>query len=280
MNGLITHIQRFSVHDGPGIRTTVFLKGCPLSCQWCQNPEAMTVRPEVLFHSEYCIGCKTCIQTCAKGCFSWKGKTAFKSRNCNLCGLCVDRCPAKALHWSSKRLSSREILAEVIKDKLYYALSGGGITFSGGEPLWQIDFCHEILRQAKMEGLHTAIDTSGYVSTQDLDRVMPLVDLFLYDIKFINPRLHRKYTGVSNSLILANFQKLYTAGKKIIVRIPIIPGITDTGENIAEIECYIGMIDKEIEMLRIPFNPLIQKKYQILGRKINMNQFIPGEVKI
>jgi pyruvate formate lyase activating enzyme len=267
MDGLITQIQRFSIHDGPGIRTTVFLKGCPLACRWCQNPEAMTAEREVLFHAEHCAGCRTCIDTCPKGCFSWrKGATAFDSARCDFCGLCIDRCPAGALRWTSHAETAAAIMKEVLRDRVFYELSGGGVTLSGGEPLRQAGFCLDLLKRAKRKKLHVAIDTSGYVPHGDLERIQPLVDLFLFDIKFIDPALHLRHTGVSNAIILENFRRLQRSTSALIVRIPLIPGLTDTPENLASIEQFVRENGDGVPIEKIPFNPLMQKKYQLLGR--------------
>ena len=268
MDGLITNIQRFSVHDGPGIRTTVFLKGCPLSCIWCQNPETISCYPEILFFQNHCIKCKKCIEVCPDNCFSWGNeRNTFSSDHCNQCGACTDSCPAGALTWSSSYRSADDILEEVMKDKLYYDISGGGITFSGGEPLHQTDFLHDLVSKSKTLDLHVAVDTSGYVATEKLTKVIPFVDLFLYDIKFIDNGLHRKYTGHSNELILGNFKKLFAARKKIVVRVPLIPGIADTKKNLSEITDFVKSCSEGIEINYIPFNNLIRQKYNMLGKK-------------
>jgi pyruvate formate lyase activating enzyme len=265
--GLITKIQRFSIHDGPGIRTTVFFKGCPLSCVWCQNPETVTRNPEILFFQINCVKCKKCIEVCPNHCFSWEDKIKFRSDNCNQCGLCCDNCPVGALTWSSTLRSSDDILEEVMKDKIYYDLSGGGITLSGGEPLYQIDFCQDLVSKSKALGLHVAIDTSGCVATEALFRIMPFVDLFLYDIKFIDNDLHEKYTEKSNALILANFKKLCEAKKKVSVRIPLIPRITDRKRNLLQIRNFVKHHEKEMEINYIPFNKLMVEKYNMVGRE-------------
>lgn len=265
MNGLVNKIQRFSIHDGPGIRTTVFLKGCPLSCSWCQNPETKTDNIEVLFFFSRCIACRKCLELCPEHCFSWEGKIRFRSDKCDQCGLCIESCPSGALTWSATRMSVDEILHEVLKDRMYYDLSKGGITISGGEPLHQLNFCEDLVIKAKESGLNVAVDTSGYVKTEALLRIMPFVDLFLYDIKVINDVLHKKYTGVSNDIILANFRKLCELKKNTIVRIPLIPGITDGQENISQIKKFVRHISKEIKIDYIPFNTLIEQKYRMLG---------------
>lgn len=267
MYGLITKIQRFSVHDGPGIRTTVFFQGCPESCIWCQNPETISSHPEILFFHTDCNECKKCIEVCPKDCFFWKEKIEFKSDDCNQCGLCLDDCPVGALKWSSRKISSADILEEVMKDKVYYDLSGGGITLSGGEPLLQIDFCHDLASKSKALGLHVAVDTSGYVATEALLRITPFVDLFLYDIKLIDNDLHEKYTGKSNVLILENFKKLCEAKKRTIVRIPLIPGVTNHKENLLQIKAFVKKCNKNVEIDYIPFNNLIVQKYNMVGKK-------------
>ncbi len=189
MKGLITNIQRFSIHDGPGIRTTVFFKGCSLSCAWCQNPEAMSDRSEIIHFASNCIACKKCIEICPGRCFSYETSVEFNSDGCDQCGLCIENCPVGALKWSSMQMSSDDVLKEVMRDKPYYDVSGGGITLSGGEPLNQIDFCHDIVSKSKALGLHVAIDTSGCADADAFDRIIPFVDLFLYDIKFIDDNI-------------------------------------------------------------------------------------------
>jgi len=272
MVGLITHIQKFSVHDGPGIRTTVFLKGCPLSCPWCQNPETISSYREVQFHSEQCVGCGMCSGICSKGCFTWNGTTAFNSENCNQCGICIERCPVNALRWSARLISTGELLHEIVKDRTYFDLSGGGVTLSGGEPLQQGEFCLELLKKLKRQGINTASDTSGYVPYRFFKKIMPYVDVILFDIKIMNEHLHEKYTKVSNSLILENFRQICMTGKRVIVRIPVIPGYTDAQSNIAEIEKFVKQQPGNIQIEKIPFNPLMAKKYQLLGKTCSISE--------
>lgn len=270
MNGLITNIQKFSVHDGPGIRTTVFLKGCPLSCVWCQNPETISSYPEILFFQNRCIKCKKCIEVCSDNCFSWDEGISFSSDHCNQCGVCVDNCSTGALIWSSSYRSADDILGKVMKDKSYYDLSGGGITFSGGEPLHQTDFLHDLISKSKTLDIHVAVDTSGYMATEAIIKAMPFIDLFLYDIKFIDDELHKKYTGKSNDIILANFRKLYEAGARVIVRVPLIPGITDTQKNLSQINCFVESFPNKIEINYIPFNKLAVEKYRMIGKEYEL----------
>lgn len=263
---MITRIQRFSLHDGPGIRATVFFKGCPLACVWCQNPETMIAAPEVLFFHDRCVECKKCVELCPTSCFSYNEKINFKSDTCNQCGVCIDNCPVSALTWSAKGMTPDEILIEVMQDMLYYELSGGGITFSGGEPLYQPEFCLELASRSKTLGLHVTLDTSGYATSDTLDKIMPHVDLFLYDIKFIDNALHERYTGRSNDVILENFLKICAANQKIVVRVPLIPNVTDTEKNLSEIREFLRDNAANVEINYIPFNKLIKQKYSMLGR--------------
>lgn len=272
MVGLITHIQKFSVHDGPGIRTTVFFKGCPLSCPWCQNPETIASYREVQFHSEQCVGCGTCSGICSQGCFTWNDITAFNSENCNQCGICIEHCPVNALRWSARLISTGELLHEIVKDRNYFDLSGGGVTLSGGEPLQQVEFCLELLKKLKRQGINTALDTSGYAPYRFFKKIMPYVDIILFDIKIMNEHLHEKYTKVSNSLILENFRQICMTGKRVIVRIPVIPGFTDAQANIAEIEKFVKQQPGNIQIEKIPFNPLMAKKYQLLGKICSISE--------
>ena len=271
MHGLVTKIQKFTLHDGPGIRSTIFLKGCPLSCIWCQNPETINIYPEILFSQMNCIECKKCIEICPNQCFFEQEKIRFNSDDCDQCGLCIDNCPVGALNWSSAKRSSDDILKEIMQDKVYYDLSGGGITLSGGEPLFQIDFCQDLVLKAKTSGLHVALDTSGFATEETFESVIPLVDVCLFDIKFIDNSLHLKYTGKSNTLILKNFEKVVESETDSIVRVPLVPGITNTRNNLQQIKKYLGKYKERIKVDYIPFNNLIISKYKMLGKLCRLN---------
>ena len=266
MKGDVTNIQRFSVHDGPGIRSTVFLKGCPLSCIWCQNPEAMSRNPDIMHFQDQCIGCQKCVALCPHDCFKWQGKTEFRSNKCDRCGLCIEACPVCALRWTSYEINSYEVIAEVLKDKVFYDLSNGGVTLSGGEPLYQTMFCLDLAKKSKEQGLHVVLDTSGNIATESFMTVLPYIDLFLYDIKFIDNDLHKKYTGVSNQIILKNFHILCEADRNIKIRTPLIPGITDKDENLSKIKSFVKNCSSQIELEFIPFNNLTVEKYRMLGK--------------
>ena len=248
VKGTIFNIQRFCVNDGPGIRTTVFLKGCPLSCVWCHNPESQRFEPEILFYKDKCTGCGRC-----------------------KCVTAADRdfvCFNGAKEICGKTVSANEVTAEVLKDKPFYKNSGGGVTLSGGEPLAQYDFSLELLKKAKENGIHTAIETCGYAEKSKILEIAKYVDLFLFDCKETDPELHKKYTGVDNKIILDNLKALSNAGSKIILRCPIIPGFNDRAEHFKGIsetaEKFIGIEHIEIE----PFHPLGESKYSALGREV------------
>lgn len=244
MIGRIFDIQRFSVHDGPGIRTTVFMKGCPLRCRWCHNPEGLCREPQLWFSEEKCISCGAC------------GKRAELSD--------ADNCPSGALTVCGRDITAAEALEEVLRDKIFYA-GGGGLTLSGGECLCQADFVYELLCMAKEQGIHTAVDTSGYAPWETFERILEVCDLYLYDVKCSTASLHREFTGVDNALIIENLKRLSALGKDICVRIPVIPDFNDNeGEMtaIADMLCGLGAV-REITLM--PYHTLGASKYKALG---------------
>ncbi len=233
MNGTIFNIKRYSIHDGPGIRTTVFLKGCPLSCIWCHNPEGIQQGSGFFFDAKLCLNCLRCVQSCSLGSIT-KSKELIKIdlERCSHCDECVNACPTNALRKNGRNYLTDELMEVILKDIPFYDESGGGVTFSGGEPLYQLEFLHEMLMKCKERGIHTVVDTSGYCYSDKLKEIVDLVDLFLYDIKCIDDIKHGKYTGVSNSIIKENLRFLISQKKCIWIRIPLIPGLTDNDENI------------------------------------------------
>lgn len=229
--GIVFDIERCSMYDGPGIRTTVFLKGCPLSCKWCHNPESQKCLPELAFYSNLCTHCGKCAQICPSVHKVSRQTHKVNYKNCKVCGKCAAACPADALKIIGRQVQIREIMEILRKDMPYFETTSGGLTVSGGEPFGQYIFLQELLQSAKSENIHTCIETCGFTSREKLDGVLPFTDLFLFDYKVTSPELHKKFTGVDNHLILENFRYLYNKGKQIILRCPVIPGYNDTPEH-------------------------------------------------
>lgn len=250
---MIFDIQRNSFVDGPGIRTTVFFKGCNLRCKWCHNPESQSFDKQMMFYKDKCTGCGKCREVCPN-----------HLKKCDFCGKCELYCPAEARKICGREYTSDEVLAEVIKDKAFYDNSGGGVTFSGGECMLQLDFLREILEKCKSEGIHTAVDTAGNVPWKSFEKILPFTDLFLYDIKAFGAELHRKGTGVSNELILENLKNL-SGRADIIVRIPVIGGYNDNDEEIRQIADFLKQI-KIIKAELLPYHAMGEHKYTALGR--------------
>lgn len=244
MTGAIFDIQHFSVHDGPGIRTTVFMKGCPLRCKWCHNPEGLSKSLQLQFFEDKCIGCALC------------GERKHLSD--------AQKCPAGALKVCGREVDEDEVIAEVLKDKIFYA-DNGGITFSGGECLLQADFVASVLCKAKALGLHTAIDTCGYVPFEELEKTLAWCDLYLYDIKCFTSNVHKEYTGVDNLLIIDNLKRLDAAQKDIWIRIPVIPGFNNTVEEMSRIAELISSMPSIKQLTLMPYHTLGASKYKTLG---------------
>ena len=268
MKSTVFDIQRFSVHDGPGIRTTVFLKGCPLNCLWCHNPESKMKYPEIMLYENLCKGCGECVGACPQKLHSFTDEGHKIDREkCARCERCASACVFGAISVSGKEMSVSEVLSEVMRDKSFYANSGGGITVSGGEPLMHIDFSCELLRAAKAEGISTAIETSGFSKWENIERISEHVDIFLWDYKETDPERHREYTGVDNSLILENLAKLDSLGKTIVLRCPIIPGLNDREDHFAGIA---AVANKHPSILRVelePYHSLGKGKATAIGRE-------------
>jgi pyruvate formate lyase activating enzyme len=265
VTGLVFDIKHFAVHDGPGIRTTVFLKGCPLRCGWCHSPESQNPRPEIAFYPDLCIGCGACVEACPNGAQNMDPEK-IRRELCTGCGACADACYAGALVKFGDRVTVEEVLREVEKDRLLYETSWGGVTLSGGEPAAQSQFASELLKSLNWAGYHTALDTSGYAPWEVFEEVTRHADLVLYDLKHMDPRIHEELTGAPNELILSNLRSLsLQASKTIIVRLPVVPGLNDSNENIeatAEFLEGLGNIEA-VELL--PYHNLGAPKYEALG---------------
>jgi pyruvate formate lyase activating enzyme len=264
-SGIVFNIQRFSLHDGPGIRTTVFKKGCPLKCKWCCNPESMNVTQEILIQDIRCIRCGKCKEVCSNDAItSIEGNKRIDFSKCSSCMECVKVCPTKTLECIGTYLSVDEVVKEAKRDFLFYQNSGGGVTISGGEPLLQWEFTRDILKACKKEGLNTALDTSGYGSWEALEEVLKYVDLILYDVKHTDNDLHLKGTGVSNTLILQNLEKI-ASQMKTWIRFPVIPGFNDSLKNIKEV-AYLASQFKVEKVSLLPYHEFGKSKYEKLGR--------------
>ena len=273
-SGIIFDIKKYAIHDGPGIRTTVFLKGCPLRCPWCHNPEGQISKPELIFQENRCIkDCSLCINNCPQKAIFMGSKKIFIDRErCDLCGECTEACPTEALKIIGRTVTVEEVMNEIEKDIIFYEESGGGVTFSGGEPLIQPEFLNSLLEECKARDIHTAVDTCGYSSTDVFDKIQDKVNLFLYDIKTTDKKKHEEATGISNDLILENLKKLSDKENKIIIRIPIVPGFNDTIENMTQIGLFLEPLKGIKEINLLPYHKTGSQKYKNLERLDTMNK--------
>jgi pyruvate formate lyase activating enzyme len=279
--GMVFHIQRFSIHDGPGIRTTVFLKGCALECFWCHNPEGRHAYPEVRYFPERCIACGSCVAACPHSAHLLEdGVHTFLRERCGGAGACIDTCFSEALQMSGRLMSVGEVMTEVIADRPFYETSGGGVTLSGGEPTLDSPFALAILKGCKERGLHTAIETCGECPWESLESLLPVTDLVMMDIKAMSDGRHRDATGKGNGRVLANARLLALSGAPLVFRTPVVRGVNDTKEEIGEIAAFIreiagmrsaaagnGAAPREIRYELLKFHRLASDKYRSLGRE-------------
>ena len=256
LQATISDVQRFSTDDGPGIRTTVFFKGCNLKCAWCHNPETQSEKPQILYYKNKCTHCGACEKVCK-----------FALQACVACGECANVCPNDARQISGKTYTVQTLFDELKKDALFYQTSGGGVTFSGGECMLQINFLENILRLCKQNGISTAVDTAGAVAFSQFERILPYTDLFLYDIKAATNNMHKRYVGADNTLIKENLKKLCERGARVWVRIPTIVGVNATDEEMRAINALIKDCGKVERVELLPYHTLGGHKYEALGRQ-------------
>jgi len=253
--GMIFDIKRYAIHDGPGIRTTIFLKGCPLNCLWCHNPEGKVPEQEFMWWEKRCIGCRDCQKACAKNAISFSDDTLIlDGEKCDFCGACLAVCHSQALELVGKELTVSQLMREIEKDVAFYDESGGGVTFSGGEPLMQPVFLRSLLEACKEREIHTAVDTCGYVDPKVLLDIGELADLYLYDLKVVDDKRHIEFTGVSNKLILENVKRLSDIGHRVIVRFPLIPNVNDDETDILGLGTFVSSLRNVKELHILPYH--------------------------
>lgn len=275
-SGTVFEIERFAVNDGPGIRTVVFLKGCPLRCLWCANPESQKNVNQLMYWSTRCIGCGECIRVCPQGALS-RGESGIvrDTEKCILCGACADACNSEAFTVIGGEMSAEQVADIVERDRDFYASSGGGVTFSGGEVMAQPDFLAALAKECKSRGISTCVETSGFAPWSAFEKSMPYIDQYLYDIKCMDPVRHRELTGVPNDIILANFEKLVRAGKPVRPRMPIIPGCNDRDSDMEQAADFLAGICPGVRVDLLPYHSLGVSKYDRLGMNYDLPETAP-----
>ena len=261
MTGKIFNVQRFSLHDGPGIRTTVFMKGCPLRCLWCHNPEGLSAELQLQFFSDKCIGCGVCRNACHS---AWMENSRIDFTKCTLCEKCVTSCPTSARTVCGREITVDDLIREVMADSAFYS-EKGGITFSGGEPLLQADFIAEAAKEIKNHGYSVAVDTCGAVEWISFEKVLPYTDLFLYDVKTYSSDIHKAATGVNNTVIKENLKLLNDTGKEIWLRTPVIPGVNADEDEMVKIAEFVSAFSSVSRVTLMPYHSLGKNKYETLG---------------
>jgi pyruvate formate lyase activating enzyme len=269
-SGMIFDIKRYAINDGPGIRTAIFFKGCPLECWWCHNPEGQNSGPQMMFRHNRCKATKACLQVCPQGAISWTDRPVTQWETCDNCGKCVEVCYTGGREMVGRAMSVNDLVTEIERDMLFYDQSGGGVTFTGGEPMFQREFLLETLLECKRQGIHTTLDTSGYAAWKGFESIYSLVDLFLYDLKLMDELKHKHYTSVSNQLILMNLEKLSRAKAHLIVRIPLIPGINDDDASLELFASFLAGLPSLDGIELMPYHEIGMAKYQALGKKYKL----------
>ena len=278
MKAIISDIKHFAVHDGDGIRTTVFFKGCPLKCVWCHNPEGIGFKPQVAYHENKCIGCMECAAVCPAGAHGGGDLHAFDREKCMGCGACEEACLGGALKFYGKAVTVEQLLPDLLEDKAFYDNSGGGVTLSGGECLMQADFCAELLRALKERGIHTAVDTCGFVSRETLDKVIPYADIFLYDLKAYDEDCHIRCTGQSNRVILENLRYLDGRGKKCEIRIPFVPGFND--DQMEKLAAFVKSLGNITKVKVLAYHNYAGSKYGALDMENTLPLTLPAKEQV
>ncbi len=281
--GLITDIKRYAIHDGPGIRTTVFFKGCPLNCLWCHNPECISPGKDLMYFEYKCIACGLCVKICPEGALKLTGKGIdIDYQLCTYCEKCSEVCPTGALEIKGRFYSVPDLLEEIEKDLLYYDSSEGGVTFSGGEPLFQPEFLREVLKGCREGKIHTVLDTAGCAPREVMASVMEYVDLFYYDLKFADPAEQERFTGSNSDLVLKNLEMLCQEGrgKDIVIRFAVIPGITDTEKNVKGLMEILSSMEGLGEIHLLLYHD-VREKFRRLGREFLLTELeVPARVRM
>jgi pyruvate formate lyase activating enzyme len=266
--------MRFALQDGPGIRTTIFLKGCPLSCWWCHNPEGRSTRRELAYVADRCLRCGDCIRACLEQALTLDGQVVRDAHSCKLHLRCIDVCPTGAQEVFGRWMSVPEVIQEILKDQLFFDESGGGITISGGEPLMQPEFLEKLLAACRARRIHTVVDTCGYAEWSVIERIRKYVNLFLFDLKVMDPAKHQRVTGTRNDRIFENLGRLAESGSAVTIRIPVIPGINDDERNLAAVSTFLLPLGlRDIDLL--PYHRIASGKYSQLGEVYRMEDVLP-----
>ncbi|MDD6467162.1 MAG: glycyl-radical enzyme activating protein [Erysipelotrichaceae bacterium] len=279
MSGTIFDIKRYAIHDGTGIRTTVFFKGCPLRCMWCHNPEGLSCKPQLGYTQNTCMQCQRCIHVCRKKNLSLDNGSITIGQNCDLCEDCIDICPTNSLKMIGQTITLAQLEEIIKKDMIFYDTTDGGVTFSGGEVFLQPEFLRESLKLCHELGLHTTIESSFMTDFNWIEQVIPYVDQFIVDIKLMDEAMHQKYTGCKNQVILNNIRQLSTYDVPLLIRTPLIPNITATKENLQEIGAFLRSLPRKIEIELLNYNPLAESKYPMIQEEYQLKGAKPFSSK-
>jgi pyruvate formate lyase activating enzyme len=268
-------IERFALNDGPGIRSVVFFKGCPLRCRWCSNPESQSPGPELFYRPRTCLACARCVEACSRKALRLQATLEIDRELCNACGQCVQACNTEALSLAGRELAVGEILRELLRDEIFYHHSGGGVTFSGGEPTAQPEALRALAELCRDHGLATCLETCGFFPWEAIEEALPALDLILFDLKHLDPARHQELTGAGNELVLENFRRLVAAGKEVVARFPVIPGINDGPVHLGQLGDFLKNCAPGLRLDLLPYHRLGNSKYGGLGRACLLDQVVP-----